>query len=152
MRDCSELDLNSSYAYLLLCDRFRDTCVVAPGAGQELAGAAMCFRVPRQPDTLFVWQIAVRPAWRGAGLAVALLRHVVSSEACRGVRFLEAHVAPENRASEALFRKLARSLEAPLVFRKGFAASDFPDPHAPERLVRIGPMGRVDPLGKAEME
>lgn len=152
IRECSGLDLNSSYAYLLLCDRFRDTCVVVPGARDELAGAAMCFRLPRQPETLFVWQIAVHPAARGAGLGVALLQHVVSTEACRGVRFLEAHVAPENRASEALFRKFARLLRAPLVFHDGFAANDFPDAHAPERLVRVGPLGQTDRSGKAEME
>lgn len=138
--------MNSSYAYLLLCDSFRDTCVVARGSGSELAGAALCLRRPRQPDALFVWQIAVRSSARGAGLGVALLTQVMNAPACRGVRFVEAHVAPQNRASEALFQKFARLRQAPLVFEEGFAANDFPDAHAAERLVRIGP------LGQAEME
>jgi L-2,4-diaminobutyric acid acetyltransferase len=74
------------------------------------------------------------------------LQRVLSSSDCHGVRFVEAHVAPDNRASEALFRKFARVRRAPVVFAEGFSADDFPDPHAAERLVRIGP------LGQAEME
>jgi L-2,4-diaminobutyric acid acetyltransferase len=153
IRDCGGLDLNSSYAYLLLCDRFRETCTVARSsslADEELAGAALGFRVPRQPDTLFVWQVAVRPEARGAGLGVALLDVLGAAQACHGVRFIEAHVAPQNRASEALFRKFARLRQAPLMFQAGFAADDFPDRHAAERLVRIGPMGHGAPSGHAE--
>lgn len=146
IRDCEGLDLNSSYAYLLLCDSFRDTCVVARSSGVELAGAALCLRKPRQPDTLFVWQIAVRSEARGAGLGIAMLQQLMSAPACSGVRFVEAHVAPQNQASEALFRKFARVRRAPLVFDEGFLANDFPDAHAAERLMRIGP------LGQAEME
>jgi diaminobutyrate acetyltransferase len=106
----------------------------------------------RQPDTLFVWQIAVRSEARGGGVALALLEHVVATEACRGVRFVEAHVALDNRASEALFRKFARRRQAPVVFHDGFDAGDFPDHHASERLVRIGPMGQKSPSGPAEAE
>lgn len=146
IRDCDGLDLNSSYAYLLLCDSFRDTCVVARSSALELAGAALCLRKPRQPDTLFVWQLAVRSEARGAGLGMAMLQHVMAAPACSGVRFVEAHIAPQNGASEALFRKFARVRRAPLVFDEGFPANEFPDAHAAERLVRIGP------LGQAEME
>jgi len=155
---CSELDLNSSYAYLLLCDQFRETCAVAQTGGEgeppgsDLAGAALCFRKPRSPDTLFVWQIAVRAEARGAGLGLALLDHVTHGEACRDVRFVEAHVAPENHASEALFRKFARLRHAPLVFHDGLSAADFPDAHAGERLVRIGPLGQHGPQGQGELK
>lgn len=144
IRDSGGLDLNSSYAYLLLCDSFRDTCVIARGPGSELAGAALCLRKPRQPETLFVWQIAVHPGARGAGLGLALLQQVMSTPACRAVRFVEAHVTPQNAASEALFQKFARVRQAPLVFHEGFTANDFPDAHADERLVRIGPLGQAE--------
>jgi hypothetical protein len=38
------------------------------------------------------------------------------------------------------------------VFHDGFDAVDFPDHHASERLVRIGPMGEKSPSCPAEAE
>lgn len=155
-RDCRGLDLNSSYAYVLLCDHFRATSAVARATASQrgsgpLAGAALGFRPPHQQDTLFIWQIGVHPDARGAGLGSALLAQVVDGVASSGVQFLEAHVAPGNRASEALFLGFAAALDAPAVFQDGYSRDDFPDAHAPERLLRIGPFV-WRPAGPAEME
>jgi diaminobutyrate acetyltransferase len=144
IRDTGTLDLNSSYAYLLLCDRFAGTCQLAR-AGRELAGAVLGFRVPEQPDTVFVWQIAVRPATRGSGVGRRLLERLVGSPGCRGVRFLEAHVAEGNHGSEALFRAFARRKRAELHLGDGYSESQFPTTHLPERLIRIGPFAPEAP-------
>lgn len=138
IRDAGAPDLNSSYAYLLLCDRFSATSQIARFGG-EIAGVALGFRVPDRTDTVFVWQIAVRNDVRGSGLGRILLERLVESDGCRGVRFVEAHVAQGNRASEALFRSFARVRRADVELGDGFGTDDFPDPHAPERLIRIGP-------------
>lgn len=154
-RACRGLDLNSSYAYLLLCDYFGATSAVAREAAKRdsssLVGAALGFRPPQQQDTLFIWQIGVHPDARRTGLGRALLRRVMSGAASSGVQFLEAHVAPDNRASEALFLGFADSLGAPAVFHDGYFREDFPDAHSPERLLRIGPFV-WRPAGPAEME
>jgi L-2,4-diaminobutyric acid acetyltransferase len=140
VRAAGTLELNSSYAYLLLCDRFASTCQVAYFHG-EIAGAVLGFRPPAQPDTVFVWQIAVRSDARQSGLGRLLLERLIESDGCRGVRFLEAHVTSDNKASEALFCAFARARSAELVHAEGYSASDFPGVHAPERLIRIGPLG-----------
>jgi L-2,4-diaminobutyric acid acetyltransferase len=140
VRNAGGLDLNSSYAYLLICDRFGSTSRVARFGG-ALAGAVLGFRGPDRLDTLFVWQIAVRNDVRGSGLGRILLERLIESDGCRGVRFLEAHVALGNHASEALFRSFARVRRAEVRLDEDFRAEDFPDAHAPERLIRIGPFG-----------
>jgi len=133
------LDLNSTYAYLMVCRDFADTCIVAEQAGR-IAGFVIGYRPPHRPDTVFVWQIGVAPEARGHGLGSLVLDHLLQSEACSTVRFLETNVTPSNRASRALFEGLARRLCAPIEELEGFESSLFADPsHEPERLLRLGP-------------
>ncbi|MEZ4368003.1 MAG: hypothetical protein R2939_17245 [Kofleriaceae bacterium] len=61
-------------------------------------------------------------------------------------RFLTATVAPDNAASQALFRGYARRHELPVAELAGYPASLFPADHAPEPLLRIGPHRRPAPL------
>ena len=68
---CPPLDLNSRYAYLLLCHHHAQTSVVAELDG-VLVGAITAYIPPIQPDTLFVWQVAVAPASRGNSLGHTL--------------------------------------------------------------------------------
>jgi L-2,4-diaminobutyric acid acetyltransferase len=140
VRGASSLDLNSGYAYLLLLDRFSSTCRIAR-LGDQLAGVVLAIRTPEKPDTVLVWQIAVRSDVRGSGLGRILLERVFEGEGCRGVSFLEAHVTPDNWASEALFRSFARQRGAQVEMTDDFRAEDFPTAHAPERLLRVGPLG-----------
>lgn len=135
------LDRNSTYAYLLLCRDFADTCILAedPASG-ALLGFVMGYRLPARPDTVFVWQVAVSEQARGQGLASRLLDGLLLSDGCRGVRYLESTVTPSNEASRALFGALARRLDAELVESPGFPAEAFPTgDHEPEPRLRIGP-------------
>jgi len=137
--EAGTLDLNSTYAYLMVCRDFADTSIVAERAGR-IDGFVLGYRPPPRPDTVFVWQIGVAPHARGRGLGSLVLDRLLQSEACENVRFLEANVTPSNRASRALFEALARRLRAPIEELEGFESSLFPDPsHEPERLLRIGP-------------
>jgi L-2,4-diaminobutyric acid acetyltransferase len=144
--EAGTLDQNSTYAYLAICRDFADTCVVAEpadvssGAGQQLYGFVTGYLPPRQPDALFIWQIGVAPAARGAGLAGRMLQHLLLAPACHAVSHLITNVTPSNAASRALFHGLARRLDARLEEEDGFDAGLFPEPgHEPERLLRIGP-------------
>src|SRR5690606_23753072 len=73
------LDVNSTYAYLLLCHHFRETCVVAELNGR-LVGFISGYIPPTQPDTFFVWQVAVHSQVRGSGLGTSMLRYLLQQQ------------------------------------------------------------------------
>jgi diaminobutyrate acetyltransferase len=140
VKDTGVLDLNSAYAYIVLCDYFSDTCAIAEEAGQAV-GFVSAFRDPRDPSVLFIWQVAVDAARRGEGIALRMIRHVLQRASCRGVRTIELTIAPTNRASQGLFRKLARALGCEVEVRKGYEAAMFPGgAHEDEDVYRIGPL------------
>jgi L-2,4-diaminobutyric acid acetyltransferase len=140
--DSETLDVNSPYAYLLVGTDFASTSVVAeePNGG-GLLGFASAYRLPDAPEVVFVWQIAVSAARRGAGLGRALLSAVVARPGCRGARWLEATITPSNHRSDRLFRSFARSVGARCEPAGTYAADLFPGgEHEPEVRYRIGPL------------
>lgn len=155
VHDSGVLDANSCYLYLLLCRDFADTCVVAVRE-ERIVGFVTAYRPPARSDVLFVWQVAVAAVARRRQLGLRMLTHVVGSEACRDVRFVEATVAPSNVPSRRLFDSLARRLNCPLQESEGFLPADFVDDqsstqqsptslqqveqHEAEPLIRIGPL------------
>lgn len=137
--DVGTLDHNSTYLYLLLCRDFAETCILAERGG-ALAGFITGYRPPAQNDTIFVWQVGVLPAARGAGVASRMLDGLLLSDGCRGVRFMDTTVTPSNAASRAMFQSLARRLGAKIEESEGFPAEMFgKDGHESERRLRIGP-------------
>jgi L-2,4-diaminobutyric acid acetyltransferase len=145
VRDSGVLDLNSPYAYLLLCSDFAQTSVVAEAAGQ-LVGFVGGYRPPPRPDSIFVWQIVTAREAQRHGLASQLLEALLSQRACAGVRFLEATVTPSNRPSRAFFERFARRLGVPFEEQNAFASELFPGAdHEEEIRVRIGPLAHLIP-------
>jgi len=139
VRESGVLDANSCYVYLLLCEHFSDTCVVAL-RGDDLVGFVTAYRLPKRPDVLFVWQVGVDVSARRQGLGKTLLDHLLDLPACQGIRFVEATVAPSNQASRRLFESVARQRGASCTWRRGFVAADFGgSSHEDEELVRLGP-------------
>ncbi|HJP79554.1 MAG TPA: diaminobutyrate acetyltransferase [Pseudonocardiaceae bacterium] len=138
-RDSGELDVNSSYAYLLWCRDFRETTVVAKLNG-EAVGFITAYRRPDDPATLLVWQVAVAEAGRNKGIASAMLDALLRKHTQGGVRFLETTVTEANIPSNKMFRSLAARWNAPFDRSELFTANEFPDGHDPEFLYRIGPL------------
>lgn len=137
---CPPLDVNSAYAYLLLSHHFADTCVVVQGPGQ-LLGYLSGYVPPGQPDTFFVWQVAVHAQGRGQGLGQRMLNHVLQRPAARHTQFVETTVSPSNGPSRAMFHRLAVTLgttlqEFPLFTKDMFGKGT---EHEDEKLLRIGP-------------
>ncbi|WP_207892541.1 diaminobutyrate acetyltransferase [Paenibacillus pinisoli] len=132
------LDVNSVYCYLMLSDMFSETCSIAEREGR-LCGFLSAFRKPAQPDTLFVWQIAVDPVLRGNGIGGKLLKDVLSRDNNADIQVLEATISPGNMASRRWFMAAARELESECSISELYDASMFPESHEAELLFRIGP-------------
>lgn len=136
-RDSGELDLNSSYAYLLMARDFASTCRIAL-CDNEIVGYLLGYRPPERPSHLFVWQVAVRDDQRGRGIAARMIDHLLDT--CDGLDALEATVEESNAASRALFAGIARQHGAELAWSEGIPSADFPDGHAGEPMLRIRPL------------
>lgn len=133
------VDENSPYAYLMMCEYFADSCVLAEADGSPV-GYVTGFRPPDDPGTLFVWQIVVDPSARGTGLGGRMLDHFLSGP--QPPQWLEATVTPDNDASARLFRGFARRHGAVCEESVAFAADQFPpgSAHEAEMRFRIGPL------------
>lgn len=142
---CPPLDLNSLYAYLLLCLHHSQTSVVAEADG-VLVGAITAYIPPGQPDTLFVWQVAVAKQQRGQGLGKRMLQHLLTDcIARRGLRWMETTISPSNAASDRLFTNFALQHAADCSTTTLFDADAFGQSgHEEERLYKIGPWDRKD--------
>lgn len=139
IESCKPLDVNSLYAYLLLCEHHAETCVIAHSE-KRVVGFVSAYRIPEREDTIFVWQVAVDASTRGTGLAKTMLRELLLRPLVRGCTHLETTVSPSNTASRRLFHALARELDAPVNETLLFAESDFGgENHECEMLIRIGP-------------
>lgn len=140
VEQCTPLDPNSIYCNLLQCTHFSDTSVAAV-MDDELVSFTSGYPLPGRSDTLFLWQIAVGEKARGKGLATRMIMDILSRPRCRDVRYIETSITRGNEASWALFRKIAKLLDAgefdtSVMFDRN---THFAGQHDTEILVRIGP-------------
>lgn len=140
IRNSEPLDLNSLYSYLLISAHFNQTSAVAE-TGEELVGYVSGYLHPHQDDTLFIWQVAVKPYMRGRGLATRMLQNILNREELIKVKFIEATITPSNKNSRKLFQHLAEQLkadykESPYLNRELFGDLN----HEEENLLHIGPI------------
>lgn len=134
------LDVNSRYSYLLMCQKFADTCVVA-GNGDEIVGFSIAFLDPKKAEILFVWQIAVSDKYRNCGLATTMLYHILMRKYNPEIQLIETSITPSNTASQALFRNLSIDLKCEIKEQKFFKEECFGgEGHEAENLYQIGPI------------
>jgi L-2,4-diaminobutyric acid acetyltransferase len=141
IKDMKVLDLNSSYSYLMWCEIFSDTSIVAEREGNTV-GFISGFINPNSPDTLFIWQVAVNASERGRGLATKMLRQLLNRTP-EDVEYVEATVSPSNIPSQSLFKGLAKKLDTNCDISDYFTSEDFPEEgeeHEDELLFKIGPI------------
>lgn len=134
------LDLNSSYSYLMWCEIFSETSIVAI-KDKETVGFISGFIHPDTPNTLFIWQVAVNESERGKGLGTKMLFQLLNRTTCEDVSYVEATVSPSNTASKHLFKGLAMKLDTSCLVGDYFSSDDFPrEGHEDELLFKIGPI------------
>lgn len=134
------LDVNSPYAYVMWGDHFATSSVVAVCDPDMVVGFVTGFRLPRDPETLFVWQVGVAEDMRGLGIGSAMLAELVART---GVRWIEATVTPSNVASSALFRGAAERFGTRVDEVLAYPADLFPPGHEAEVRFRVGPIDRT---------
>ncbi|HRQ05128.1 MAG TPA: diaminobutyrate acetyltransferase [Nitrosomonas halophila] len=144
---CPPLDQNSLYCNLLQCTHFSATSALAEQDGRVL-GFVSGYRLPDEPETLFIWQVAVDPVARGKALGKRLILDILARPVCAGVSMLKTTVTSPNAASRAMFEKIAAALGAPhqrtLLFDRD---QHLGGQHDSEFLISIGPFhvsGRVN--------
>lgn len=137
IENCNPLDTNSLYCNLLQATHFADTAILAE-TKQGICGFVSSYILPRRPNTLFVWQVAVDASARGLGLASRMLQQLLLNQS--GVEYLHTTITVNNKASWKTFERLARDLNAPLVQQEFFNKErHLNGKHASEMLVVIGP-------------
>lgn len=138
--DCPPLDGNSLYCNLLQVSHFGATSIGA-WAGHRLMGSISAYRLPDDPSTLFVWQVAVHADTRGCGLATHMLDGLLARDGLRDVRHIHTTITPDNQASWALFQAWARRRSAPTRTEVLFDCDQHLNgEHASEVLLDIGPI------------
>ena len=143
---CPPLDVNSLYANLLQCSHFSGTSILAETGDGGVAAFISGYLLQEDPDTLFIWQIAVDPVHRGQGIALSLLKTLLDRALPTGVRYLETTISPENGPSRNLFQKLFSQRKAPFSTRLLFdRETHFGGGHDDEVLYRGGPFSTVGP-------
>lgn len=134
-RDSGTLDLNTSYAYLLMARDFAATTRLAVRDG-DAVGFVLGYLRPTAPQTLFIWQIAVDESQRGQRLAARLLDALLAD--LPQVTTLETTITEDNAASQRLFASFAERHGAEHTIESLFAEAHFPDPgHGAELLHTI---------------
>ncbi|WP_417587586.1 diaminobutyrate acetyltransferase [Pararhodobacter oceanensis] len=134
---CKPLDENSMYCNLIQCDHFRDTCILAELDGAPV-GWISGYVLPKDPETFFVWQVAVSPKARGLGLAKRMLEQLFEREDCKDVTRLQTTITKDNDASWALFRSFADAQNADLDHEAHFESDrHFQGEHDTEHMVTI---------------
>ena len=132
------LDENSKYLYILLCHQFSKTCVVAE-SDSKIIGFLSGFISPKNPDTLFVWQVAVDSEFRNKGIAKELVFNALS-KTDPAVLFVEATVTSSNKASLKFFQNFASQLNSNITKSALFSTEIWGQDHESEDLIRIGPI------------
>jgi len=137
IRACKPLDENSMYCNLIQCDHFADTCVLAELTGEPVGWISAYVR-PDDPETLFVWQVAVSELARGRGLGSRMLRHVLARDECAGITRMQTTITQDNKASWALFGRFAEKVGGDLEDEPHYKCEDhFDGAHATEHMVTI---------------
>lgn len=137
---CPPLDTNSVYCNLLQSSHFAETSAAAVKNG-GLVGSVSAYLLPSDPQTLFVWQVAVAENVRDCGVGRGMLLEILGRPCCREVRFVETTITESNQGSWALFLGLAKVLGAATTRQIAFERQQhFGGLHDSEWLLRIGPI------------
>lgn len=132
------LDVNSSYSYLMMTKFFNDRCFVIK-ENDDVIGFVTGFIL--KDDVYFVWQIAIDPDYQGNRLSQVLLQSAVETLMDKHqIKFIQATVSPDNKASMGLFKAISSKYNTFFAVKEGFTENHFPDDKPEEKLIQVGPL------------
>ena len=104
----------------------------------RLVGALTGYRKPQEPNTFFVWQVAVDESMRSRGVAERMALWILEDTALKDICDIETTISPSNKASQRVFEKVAQRLGASLSQELCFSQTLFGgDAHEDEYLFRL---------------
>jgi len=101
---CGVLESYAEHFFKIILRYFGNTSFLAEADG-KIAGLMWGFGSQKDPETFFLWQIGVDPAFRGEGIAHRIMEHAEEHLPRLGFRRIEVTVAPENVPSRRLFER-----------------------------------------------
>ncbi len=142
IKNSKPLDLNSEYAYMLICEHFKDTSVIAE-IEKKIVGVITGYVIPNEPDTLFIWQVAVDKDFRGKRIPYFMFENLLSRKNLSNIKRIKTTISPSNSASQKMFEKFSVKLECSIERRKYITQNDFLiGEHEDETLYTIGPFNQ----------
>jgi L-2,4-diaminobutyric acid acetyltransferase len=112
IKSVGNLDLNSSYLYLLLAHYFSQQCLVAK-VDQKIIGFITAIKTDNDANnnTIFIWQVGVDQDFQCRGIAKKLLQTLIERQS-NNITKIEFTISPSNKPSLALFQKYADKIGA----------------------------------------
>jgi L-2,4-diaminobutyric acid acetyltransferase len=104
--DCPPLTLHTPYTYWVILSRSAELCI---GAFEREDLVGMALAIPTLERRAFVWQIGVRPQFRGLHIGRHLLERIWQAAEQAGLGSLETTIGADNEASAAAFSGFARA-------------------------------------------
>lgn len=142
IKSCPPLDVNSKYAYFLLCDHFADSSIIVRDTANsdKIVGFIGGYRKPNEPETLFVWQIAVSEECRGQKLSHMMLERLLQVHNPVTIENVEATFTPSNKASYHFFNNFGTAKGGQVVVDDYLDESDFAEgssTHEAEKRIKL---------------
>lgn len=132
------------YAYNLLCTHFAGTSALVEHDGKPV-GYISAYIPPEEPNTLFVWQVAVAKEARGLGLATRMIEDILDRPELDHIDEIQTTITMDNEPSWRLFKSFAKSVDANCTDEVMFCRKEhFRGVHKTEHLVTIGPVNEND--------
>ena len=125
------LDLNSQYYYHIICNDFSETSIIVEKKNNIIAFCSAYFK-PKEPNVLFIWQIAVANEYRKLGIATKILNHLKKNLT---IKSIETTTSPSNKASKKLFEKFAKHHNVPIRKEVFLSASTFGENNHEEEIL-----------------
>lgn len=136
-KNSKPLDLNSEYAYMLVCDHFSQTSVIAI-LDEVIIGFISGYVLPKDPKTLFIWQVATHSDYRGKKIPYYMFKNLLLREELLHIDNIKTTISPSNIASKKMFLKLANMLDSKVTTQKYIQKEDFlEESHEEEILYTI---------------
>jgi len=145
IKGTSSLEADSPYSYLMWCELFSETSVIAyeEGNQEKPVGFISGFIHPEKPDTLFIWQTAIDEAQRGRELVKRMLYNLLNRDCCEKIQYAETAESSSNILSGNLAIELARKFNLDYKISRYFESEHFPkrkkEENEVEWLYRVGP-------------